>query len=221
VSDERDAPIRVLIADDHPVFRSGLRDLLEREAGVRVVAEAEDGEMAVARIAEHRPDVAVLDLDMPKLDAFAVIAEIRRRGLRAAVMVLTGHRDEALVNKACDLGIKGFILKDAPVAEIGECIRAVHAGETYISPRLSATLLNRADRAVSGAKNSLALSDLTPTERRILTMIADQQSTKQIADALFISVRTVDRHRSNLCEKLDLHGVNTLIKFAISHRSEL
>ena len=213
--------IRVLIADDHPVFRSGLRDLLAKQPGITVVAEAEDGAAALGLIQAIQPEIGIVDLDMPKLDGFGVAAAIHQQKLKTGVVVLTAHRDEALVNKACDLGIKGFVLKDSPIAEIVECIRAVHAGLPYISPRLSGVLLDRADRLAASAQSKLALSDLTPTERRILTMIADQQTTKQIADALFISVRTVDRHRANLCEKLDLHGVNALVKFALSHRADL
>lgn len=215
------APIRLVLADDHPVFRSGLRALLERERDLQVIAEAGDGDAALAAILTHRPDVALLDLDMPKRDAFAIAEAIAISAPETAVVVLTAHRDEGLVNRACDLGIRGFILKDSPSAEIGECIRAVCRGEVHISARVSGALLARADRAVASLQARPKLVDLTPTERRILALIADQHSTKQIADALFISVRTVDRHRSNLCAKLDVTGTNGLIKFTIAHRSAL
>jgi DNA-binding NarL/FixJ family response regulator len=210
--------IRILLADDHPVFRNGLRALLTREPDFEIVAEAGDGEAAIAGIATHRPDVALLDLEMPKHDAFEVAVAVRPRVPSIAIVVFTAHGDEALVNRACDLGIRGYMLKNDPEPEIAACIRAVHAGRVHISARVSGALLNRANRPPA---SRLALHLLTPTERRVLTMIADQQTSQQIADALFISVRTVDRHRSNLCAKLDLHGPNALTKFAIAHRTEL
>jgi DNA-binding NarL/FixJ family response regulator len=212
-------PIRLVLADDHPVFRSGLRALLERERDLEVVAEADDGDAALAAILHHRPGVALLDLDMPKRDAFSIMQAIAISVPETAVVVLTAHRDEGLVNRACDLGIKGFILKDSPGAEISECIRAVYRGEVHISARVSGALLARAERAAVSSPGGPKLPDLTPTERRILALIADQQSTKQIAAALFISVRTVDRHRSNMCAKLNVTGTNGLIKFAIAQRS--
>lgn len=213
--------IRLVVADDHPVMRSGLRSVLDREGDLQVVAEASDGDAALAAILTHRPDIALLDLDMPRRDAFAVAVEIARLALPTAVVVLTAHRDEGLVNRAVDLGIRGFILKDGPGAEIPECVRAVHRGDVHISARLSGALLERASRAAAAATRASALPDLTPTERRILAMVAEEQSTKQIADTLFISPRTVDRHRSNLCTKLNLHGANALTKFAIARRADL
>lgn len=212
--------IRLVLADDHPVFRGGLRALLERERDLEVVAEAADGDAALAAILLHRPHVALLDLDMPKRDAFSIMEAIAISVPETAVAVLTAHRDEGLVNRACDLGIMGFILKDSPGAEISECIRAVHRGEVHISAKVSGALLTRAQRAAATQERP-KLADLTPTERRILAMIGDQQSTKQIADTLFISVRTVDRHRSNLCAKLTVTGTNGLIKFAIAQRSAI
>jgi DNA-binding NarL/FixJ family response regulator len=214
-------PIRIVLADDHPVFRGGLRALLDGERDFEVVAEADDGDGALAAILHHRPDVALLDLDMPKRDAFAIMEAITISVPETAVAVLTAHRDEGLVNRACDLGIKGFVLKDSPSSEIADCIRAIHRGEVHISARVSGALLMRAQRAAASREERPRLSDLTPTERRILALIADQQSTKQIADALFISVRTVDRHRSNLCAKLNVTGTNGLIKFAIAQRAAL
>jgi DNA-binding NarL/FixJ family response regulator len=214
-------PIRVLLADDHPIFRNGLRAVLEQVPGIRVVAEAEDGELALSRILEHRPDVAVLDLDMPKRDGFNVVAELEALGLVVPAVFLTMHRTERLVNRAFDAGVKGFVIKDAATNEIVECIRAVHGGQQYVSPQLTAWLASRNERASAVARVTPGLAGLTKTERQVLEMIGDQKSSKAIADALFISVRTVDRHRANICAKLDLRGVNALTKFAIARRSSL
>jgi DNA-binding NarL/FixJ family response regulator len=213
--------IRVLLADDHPIVRSGLRGELSDAPGIDVVAEAADGEAALARIRELRPDVAILDLNMPKANGFEVAKQLQDEGSAVAVVLLTAHKDESLLNKALDLGFKGFVLKDAAVAEIVDCIRAVHVGQHYISPQLSTFLLNRNRRSAALAESKPGLESLTPAERRVLQMIAEQQSTRQIADALCVSVRTVEHHRSNICAKLDLHGVNALTRFATAHRSEI
>lgn len=212
---------RVIIADDHPIFRRGLRAVVEAEAGLRVVAEAADGAEALALICEHEPDVAVLDLDMPGRDGFAVTREIAARDLAVTVVILTMHDSESLFNAALDLGVKGFVLKDSALPEILDCLKAVAAGRNYISPQLSTYLVSRAARAEALTRDKPGLHDLTPAERNILRLVAAEKSTRQIADELHISPRTVDRHRANICDKLDLHGANALIRFALSHKSEL
>lgn len=213
--------IRIVLADDHPIFRSGLRMVLAQAPGIIVVAEADDGEAALEQIRDLRPDVAVLDLDMPKRDGFGVVEEIERQGLSVPVVFLTMHRSERLLNRAFDLGVGGFVIKDAAINEILDSIRAVHAGEKYVSPRLAEWLANRKARESALDLEKPGLGALTRTELVVLKMIADDQSSKEIAAALFISVRTVDRHRSNLCAKLNLHGANALTKFAISRRGSL
>jgi DNA-binding NarL/FixJ family response regulator len=216
-----DTAIRIILADDHPIFRSGLRSVLEKARDISVVAEAEDGESALALIREHRPDVAVLDLDMPKRDGFVVAADADALGLEIPIVFLTMHRTERLVNRAFDAGVKGFVIKDAASNEIVDCIRTVHRGQHYVSPQLSTWLVNRNRRASDLARDKPGVAGLTRTERRVLEMIGDQHSSKAIAETLFISVRTVDRHRANICAKLDLRGVNALTKFAIAWRAAL
>lgn len=213
--------LRILLADDHPLFRSGLRALLASDPRLNVVAEAENGEVALAEIQKHRPDVAVLDLEMPIKGGFEVVSEIQQKKIPVEVIVLTAYKSEEMLTKALDLGIKGFVLKDSAVAEILDCIAMVMKGKNYISPELSSFLVGRRDRADSLAREIPGLAHLTPTERRILKGVAQEKITKEIADELSISVRTVDHHRANICLKLDLHGTNALFKFAVSHRSEL
>jgi DNA-binding NarL/FixJ family response regulator len=217
---ENEVP-RIIIADDHPFLRRGLRLTIEAESDIKVVAEADNGETALAMICEHEPDVVLLDVDMPGKDGFEVAGAIRERNLAVDVIFLTMHNSESLFNAALDLGVKGYVVKESAMTEILDCIQAVLAGRNYISPQLSTYLINRASRVVALANNKPGLKDLTPSEQNILRMIADEKTSQQIADGLFISVRTVDRHRSNICLKLNLHGSNALVKFAVAHRSEL
>jgi DNA-binding NarL/FixJ family response regulator len=208
----------VVIADDHPVFRRGLRMIIEADADLKIVAEAEDGISALARVREAEPEVAVLDVDMPGAGGFDVVRELRKLNLHTQIIFLTMYKDEGLFNKAMDLGIKGYILKDSAIADIVAGIKAAAAGENYISPPLMTFLVNRSTRRAALVQQQPALNDLTPTERRVLTLIAEQKTSRDIAAELFISVRTVERHRLNICTKLDIHGSNALLKFALENK---
>lgn len=218
---EKMTETRILIADDHPIVRNGLVQLLNSEPGLAVVAEAEDGEKALDRIRELQPAVAILDVDMPRKDGFSVARAVIDERLPVEVIFLTMHKNETLLNSALDLGVKGYVLKDSAMADIISAIKAVTAGEEFISPALSKYLVSRSRRAAALAEREPSLNDLTQAERRILALIAQGHSTKEIAEALFISPRTVDHHRANITEKLGLKGYNTLLRFALQHKDEL
>lgn len=214
-------PVRVLLADDHPVFRAGLRGVLQSAPDVTVVDEAEDGAAAVARIQSVRPDVAVLDLQMPKLSGIEVTVAAKAMNIGVKCVLLTAHTDEEIVNKALDAGVSGYILKDAAVSEILACVRQVHAGLHFVSPQVSTFLVNRRRRADALSAAVPGLAALTPAERRVLSLVATGQTSREIGDALFISPRTVEHHRASIALKLGLKGANALIAFAAAHRSEL
>ncbi len=213
--------ITVVIADDHPIFCQGLRQIIASDRGMKIVAEAEDGERALELIKSLAPQVAVLDVDMPRKDGFAVAQEVREARLKVDLIFLTMHKDERLFNAALDAGVKGYVLKDATTAGITQAIKAVAAGQSYVTPLLTDYLLNRGRRAAELTSRIPEVRSLTGAERRILSLIAEYKTSKEIADELFISVRTVDRHRANIISKLDLKGSHALLQFALEHKSEL
>jgi DNA-binding NarL/FixJ family response regulator len=216
-----DKQITIVIADDHPIVRNGLVQLLNGEPRLTVVAEADDGEKALERIRELQPTIAILDVDMPHKDGFGVARTLVDERLPVAVIFLTMHKNEALLNSALDLGVKGYVLKDSAMADIINAIKTVIAGEEFISPALSKYLVSRSRRAASLFQQQSSLGNLTPTERKILARIAQGHTTKEIARTLFISPRTVDHHRANITEKLQLKGYHTLLRFALQHKDEL
>jgi DNA-binding NarL/FixJ family response regulator len=216
-----DHKIRIVIADDHPVLRRGLIHVIESDPMLKVVAESGDGNAALAEIEALKPDIAVLDADMPKLDGLDTLREIHGRKLPVDVVFLTIHDQEDLFHTAIDLGARGYILKESAVTEIVKGLRAVAAGQCYWSEAMTSHLLMRRNGAEAFARAHPTINHLTPSERRILRMIADGKSSKEIATELFIHYRTVENHRTSICGKLNLHGPNTLIRFALQHKSEL
>lgn len=215
------AEISIVIADDHPLMREGLRRALEATTNLKVIAEAGDGQTALERILALKPDVAVLDIDMPVLDGFAVARRLREQGLPTAIIFLTIHREEDFFNEAMELDARGYVLKDSAASDIVTGIKAVTAGEHFTSPALTTYLVGRRNRAAALRRNKPTLNDLTPTERRVLQLIADYKTSKEIADELGVSHRTIETHRANICMKLELRGSHSLMKFALSHKSEL
>ena len=216
-----DHEIRVVIADDHPVVRHGLRQTIDAAPKFKVVGEASDGEAALDQIQLLQPDIAVVDLDMPKLDGLGVARELQRKRLPVDLVILSIHGEEDLFHAAMDLGSKGYLLKDSALAEIVVALRAVVAGNYYVTSSLTGHLLQRRTRAQALAFERPGLASLTPAERCILTMVAKGKSSKSIAQELFIHHRTVENHRTNICQKLGLQGHSALLKFALQHKGEI
>ena len=212
---------QILIADDHPLLRQGLRQAIEADPQLIVVADVGDGQRALERLRKLRPAIAVLDVNMPGLDGFGVARAIRDEGLPVEIIFLTVYRERTFFNQALDLGAKGYILKDSASTDIVTAIKAVAAGEYFTSPALTSYLINRRRPVRESVPLSTGLTSLTPTERRVLSLIAAYKTSKEIAEELSISFRTVNTHRSNICQKLDLQGNHALMKFALAHQDEL
>lgn len=213
------SPITILIADDHPIVRSGLRTVLDKHPELKVVHEAENGDSALQLIRQAKPDVAIVDVEMPVMDGFGVARATQDEDLAVHLIFMTMHKDEQTFNKAMDLGVRGFVLKENAVADIVSAIGLVMEGKHYISPSLSEYLMQRS-RPQTHTPSS-TIDDLTPAEKNILTLIAEQKTTKTIADELFISPKTVEKHRSNICTKLNLHGAYALLKFAMENKGRV
>jgi DNA-binding NarL/FixJ family response regulator len=214
-------PIKILIADDHPIFRKGLCETIAEDPALRLVQEAGDGEQALRLIQELRPAIAILDIHMPKLSGLQVIRKLWDRQFPVKVILLTMHEDEDLFNEAMNLGVSAYVLKESAATDLLNAVRSVVGGKTFISPSLSGLLLRRGTESSSLRQEKPGLDLLTDTERKILKLIAEDKTTKEIAQLLGISARTVDTHRQNVSHKLLLSGSHSLLKFAYDNKSRL
>ena len=212
--------IEILIVDDHPIFRRGLRQVIEADAQLKVVEEAENGLAALGLIENLKPDVVVADVNMPQMSGLELARTVKEKKLSAALVFLTMHRDEMMFNAAMDSGVKGYVLKDNAISDITDCIKTVAAGRRYVTPSLTEYLFNRTEKS-AGFNQQSVLDSLTKTERRVLRLIAEEKTSREIGEILFVHPRTVDNHRTNICAKLNLHGTNALLRFALIHKSEL
>jgi DNA-binding NarL/FixJ family response regulator len=206
-------PIRVLIADDHALVRAGIRLLLESLPGIKVVAEADEGRQALQLIATHHPDVVLMDIAMPELNGLEAAARITKEHPTVRIIILSMHANEEYVWQALRAGATGYLLKDAGTAELELAVKAVARGETYLTPVVSKHVIADYVRRTGGESSPLDL--LTPRQREILQLIAEGHTTKEIARILGISVKTVETHRTQLMERLDIHDIAGLVRYAI------
>ena len=213
--------INVLIADDHPIFRQGLRKVIEEDGKYSVISETSNGAETIEKIRELKPDVAVLDIDMPKLNGIEILKAVQREKLPVKCVILTMYKDEEYFNQAMDYGVFGYLLKDSVVIELIECIEAVQSGKHYISPKISDYLLQRSEKQKALTNAIPQLQQLTKTEREVLRHLSENKTSRKIAEEMFISERTVENHRANICSKLGLKGYNALLLFALKYKSIL
>ncbi len=210
-----------MVADDHPLFRKGLVDVVRADAAFEIVREAGDGAEALKFIQELRPAVAVLDIEMPRLSGLEVAIEIQKGRLPVELIFITAYKDPETFDEAMTLGVKGYVLKESATIDIVAGIKAVARGERFISPSLSELLFRRVESAKTLRAERPGLETLTPAERRILKSVSLDRTTKEIADDLGVSYRTVENHRANIARKLGLQGSHSLLKFAYDNKSKL
>jgi len=207
--------VRIMIADDHPLVRSGLRALLERDSEFQVIAEAADGYEAIDLAVLHKPDVILLDVGMPRLSGPDAAQSISQKLPAARIVMLSMHSDEAYVLRALKAGARGYLLKASPEADVIAAIRAVASGNAYFSPSITKLLVEEyvVEARRRGVEDSYDL--LSTREKEILHLLASGKNNREIAELLFISVATVETHRNNIFQKLHLHNLAELILYAV------
>jgi DNA-binding NarL/FixJ family response regulator len=206
-------PIRVVLADDHTLLRAGIRALLEEMEGIEVVAEAADGREALRMIEVHRPDIILTDIAMPVVGGLELAAQVSKEHPHTRVIILSMHKDKEYVRRAMIGGASGYLLKDSDTEELGLALRAVARGQTYMSPAVSTHLV--ADYRKQASAQPDRATNLTPRQQQILQLIAEGRTTKAIASTLRISSKTVEWHRAHLMERLGIHEIAGLVRYAI------
>ncbi|AOY58261.1 MULTISPECIES: response regulator [Desulfococcus] len=205
----------IFIVEDHQLFREGLKSMLGRRDDVEIVGEAEDGLAAVRRIRKLKPELVLMDLSMPKMGGISVMKEIKRELPDIRILALTIHESDQFVLEAFDAGADGYCIKDASRRELMLAIDSVLKGKTYISPGISDLVMEGYITSRKTLKKTSSWDDVTQREREVLKLLAEGYTNKEIAEFLHISVKTVEKHRSNLMGKLDLHNVARLTSYAI------
>lgn len=207
--------IKILIADDHDVVREGLRTILLDAAEFLIVGEASDGEQAIEKSGQLKPDVVIMDISMPGLNGIDATLALKQKYPSTKVLILTIHENEEYIHQMIAAGANGYVIKNAGKDEIQSAVRAIAAGERFFSPRVSRMMIEEFIRRVEHEK-ALDRSQLTAREKEILRLISRGSTSQQIADELFISVRTVTTHRNNIMQKLDIHDTAGLVHYAIN-----
>ena len=206
---------QIIIAEDHTILREGLRALFSSNPNLEIVDEARDGQEAIRAVEKHRPDLVLMDLSMPRMNGLEALAEIKKQHPATKVVVLTVHKTEEYVLAALERGANGYVLKDADHAELRLALEQVLAGKRYLSPGISQQVIEGYLDGRKQPKVPSAWESLTDREREVLKLIAEGYKNKEIAAFLFISLKTVEKHRTNLMNKLDLHNTAALTALAI------
>lgn len=213
--------IKIIIADDHPMMRSGVKSVLLNDPQIAITAEAKDGEEAYNYIIKHQPDIALIDVEMPKMTGLEIARRIAAENIKTKIIFLTMYKEEDMFNEAMDAGAHGYVLKENAVEDVLESVKTVSEGRYYLSPLISNYLMNRLNRQKDLKSKTPTVNDLTISERKVLKFISQDKTTQQIADELHISYKTVENHRNNISKKLNLSGSHSLVKFAINNKEKL
>jgi len=213
--------MRVYLVEDHPVFRHGLKQIIQADPSFAVVGDAGDDATALMEISRTKPEIMIVDVRLPQHGGLELVRTLRAAHPRVSAIVLTMHGEESTFNAAMDAGALGYILKEDALELVLLGLKAVAAGTIYLSPKIASWILRRQQRISALKDRKTGLANLTPTELRVLQLVAENKTNKEIASHLFISHRTVETHRSKICGKLELQGAHKLLQFAIEHRSEL
>ena len=208
--------LRLLLCDDHVLFRAGIKAVLQARSDVEVVGEAGDGQAAIEEVERLRPDVVLMDIEMPRLNGFEATRRIAQLYKEVKVLILTMYAEEQMVARCLEAGASGYVLKDVPVSQLTYAIEAVARGERYLSPRAVETVLDDQGQRLERGRTKYDL--LTDREREVLKMLADGLSVKEVATRLDRSAKTVEVHKYNLMRKLGVHDRAGLVKYAIAHR---
>jgi two-component system response regulator NreC len=210
--------IRILLVDDHTLFRQGVKTLLASETDMEVVGEAADGTAATERAAELKPDVVLLDIGMPGPSSFETTRQIKRNRPETKVLFLTMYDDEDYLLEGMEVGANGYVLKDSPALQLVAAVRDVYRGGSYLSPRMLSQLVNDFRTRVKTTDRTPRFASLTPREKEVLKMLAEGNSVKEVATQLNLSVKTVEAHKFNLMRKLDIHNKAHLVQYAIQKK---
>jgi DNA-binding NarL/FixJ family response regulator len=213
--------VKILIVDDHPLLRHGLRDFVAQNSKFKIIGEASDGEEALQHLTTLKPHIVILDIDMPRMNGLETLRAIRDLPFPVKVIILTMYKEEDMFNAAMDLGARAYVLKENAATDIVVALEKVERGETFMSAMMLEAGRRRGDRVRELLTSKPQIEALTPAERRILKLIGEDFTSKEIADRLKLSVRTVDNHRQHICNKLKLHGTHSLLKFAFDNSAYL
>lgn len=211
-------PITIVIADDHDVIREGMKSILGAYAEYKVVGEAGNGEEAVSKAGEHKPDILLLDISMPKRSGLDVISQVQHASPKTKIIIITVHRANIYINKALKSGVKGYLHKENVVEDLIPALRRVSRGEVYVSSKVSQYLVERLGEKGTAKETKLKKELLTEREADVLRLVAEGKTAKEIGEVLFLSPRTVENYKNTLLEKLGLHRSIDLIKYAIENK---
>lgn len=212
---------KVLIVDDHPLFRKGIKSVLLEDANVKVIGEAGNSDEAMALIEKEAVDIVILDLQMPGMSGIELSKMIKSRYKSISIILLTMHKDERIFNNSLEYGLEAYILKENAVEEVLKAVHVVADGNFYLSPSMSEYMVQKSMKQKKLADENPGIKNLSEKEKEILNMISQNKTTKEIAEVLFVSYKTIENHRANICKKLNITGCNALLKFIIENKTLL